>query len=272
MKNFCRLLTGLLLLFPLIGTGIPSLQPVADDLAAARKAVLYDGEYLVYEVSWTFLKLGTIRLRAHRNYTAEAYIDSYEGLHLVDLHSFNHTRMDSSFYSLGSHAIDKKDTMWAGLDYISDPARGLVRMEEIRQSDIHSPPYLRVTRDSIKVPTMRFLDGLCIGYFPRAYIRTRDTLNVPTILYGKLGTTTFCFSGDRTTEQIDAVDKPVRVVKVPGTTSVEGIYGMTGAFTGWFSDDSAAVPIKGKLKVLIGNVTVELIQWKRDAWNPPTAE
>jgi hypothetical protein len=44
---------------------------------------------------------------------------------------------------------------------------------------------------------------------------------------------------------------------------------MTGEFTGWFSDDEAAVPIKGKLNVLLGSVTVELIQWKRDSWSPP---
>jgi hypothetical protein len=44
---------------------------------------------------------------------------------------------------------------------------------------------------------------------------------------------------------------------------------MTGDFVGWFSDDAAAVPIKGKLKVLLGNVTVELIRWNRKGWNPP---
>jgi hypothetical protein len=66
------------------------------------------------------------------------------------------------------------------------------------------------------------------------------------------------------------VDSPVRVIEVEGTTTVEGIYGMTGGFRGWFSDDSAAVPIKGRLKVLLGEVEIELTTWNRKGWNPPT--
>ncbi len=246
---------------------VSTAQPV--NLDAARRAVLSDGEYLVYEVSWTIFKLGTIRLSAHGDYSAEAYIDSYEGLPIVDLHSFSQTQMDSEFYSKGSHSVDKEDTEWVGLDYVSDPGHKRVRIETIHQKDEHSPIIGRSVRDSIQLDSLKFLDGLCIGYFPRAFIHTTDTLNVPTILYGKLGTTTFYFSGRRTTEEIDAAEKPVRVIEVPGTTSVVGIFGMTGAFTGYFSDDSAGVPIKGKLKVAIGNVNVELIQWKRKGWQPP---
>jgi hypothetical protein len=59
------------------------------------------------------------------------------------------------------------------------------------------------------------------------------------------------------------------VVEVHGNTSAVGVFGMTGEFTGWFSDDEAAVPIKGELKVLLGTVTVELIGWKRSGWSPP---
>jgi hypothetical protein len=123
--------------------------------------------------------------------------------------------------------------------------------------------------DTIEPGTPRFVDGLSIGYMPRLFVRTRQRLDVPTILNGKLGVTTFFFDGRRTTTGIDALDEPVRVVEVKGTTNAEGIYGMTGDFTGWFSDDAAAVPIKGELKVLIGSITLELVQWKNRGWSPP---
>ena len=92
---------------------------------------------------------------------------------------------------------------------------------------------------------------------------------MPTVLYGKVGTTTYRFTDDKTTESIDALENPVKVVEFEGTTTAVGIFGMTGDFTAWFSDDNAAVPIKGKLKVLLGNVTVELVKWNRKGWNPP---
>ena len=61
---------------------------------------------------------------------------------------------------------------------------------------------------------------------------------------------------------------PVRVLEVEGSANAVGVYGMTGDFTGWFSDDEAAVLIKGRLKVLLGSVTVELIQWDRKERKP----
>jgi hypothetical protein len=115
------------------------------------------------------------------------------------------------------------------------------------------------------------VDGLSIGYMPRRFIRSHQRLDVPTILNGKLGLTTFFFDGRTTQAEIEALESPVRVVEVRGTTNAEGIYGMTGDFVGWFSDDAAAVPIKGELKVLIGSVTVELVRWNSGGWTPPVA-
>ncbi len=233
-------------------------------------AVLHDGEELVYEVSWTFFKLGTVRMRTRGDYSAEARIDSYEDLPFVDLHSVHYTWMDSSFFSRGSRSLELRETRWWGLDYIYDLSEGMIRVEEILQDSLESVHVQRNVVDTVMLADTNFVDGLSIAFFPRAHVHTNRPVNVPTVLYGKLGITSFFFDGNRTTESIEAMDNPVRVVEVEGATSVVGIYGMTGAFTGWFSDDSAAVPIKGTLRVLLGDVDVELIQWDRDGWNPPT--
>jgi hypothetical protein len=117
-----------------------------------------------------------------------------------------------------------------------------------------------------------FVDGLSIAFFPRRFIHRNVSVVVPTVLYGKMGKTTFHFSQKKTTETLEVLDRPVRMVEIEGTTSVVGIFGMTGDFRGWFSDDEAAVPLKGRLRVLLGSVDVELIRWKRTGWNPPIAE
>jgi hypothetical protein len=244
-----------------LDTFVPSPSP---------RTIMSAEEELVYEVSWTVFKLGTIRLRTRNDYTAKAWIDSYDGLPFVDLHSIYYTRMDSLLFSLGAYSVDKGKNGWTGLQYEQDSlvqSRVIVREASLREPN--SPPDQLLVRDTINLGNRGFVDGLSIGYFARSGVFTKKTVDVPTVLSGKLGTTTFRFTGKKTRERIEALDDPIRVVEIEGTTNAEGIFGMTGDFKGWFSDDDAAVPIKGKLKVLLGNVTVELIGWKRKGWNPP---
>ena len=233
-------------------------------------SVFVDGEDLVYQVSWTFLKLGTIHIKTSDTFKAIAYIDSYEGLPVVDLHSIHYTEMDSTFHTKHGYAIDKDGNDWKGLRYNLDASNSRVSIERLFQKNPTTQPYKVEANDSIRLKPSTFVDGLAIGYLPRLFIHETKTLNVQTLLKGDLGVTTFYFTNEGTTESIDALDNPVRVVKVEGTTNAVGVFGMTGDFTGWFSDDAAAVPIKGKLKVLLGNVTVELIKWNRKGWSPPT--
>lgn len=241
--------------------------PIDSIILPGANSVIANEEY-VYEVSWTFLKLGTIRIRSYGNLEARAWMDSYD-IPFVNLHSIYYTRMDSAFFSLGGYSIDKGAQGWEGLHYIVDRDGKEIMVEQIKQTDPGSEAHFRLVTDTLKMRSGRFVDGLSIGFLPRLLVHSRQRVEVPTVLNGKAGTTTFFFEGLKTREAIEVLEEPVRVVELKGNTSAEGIYGMTGDFIGWFSDDDAAVPIKGKLKVLIGNVTVELIQWKRGDWAPP---
>jgi hypothetical protein len=71
--------------------------------------------------------------------------------------------------------------------------------------------------------------------------------------------------------EIDAVDYPVDVLHFDGRADFVGIFGLTGDFEGWFSNDNARVPILAKMHVIIGSVTIELMQWTRAGWTPPRA-
>jgi Protein of unknown function (DUF3108) len=234
-----------------------------------KNGIMMPGEELLYEVSWTWFKLGTIRLKSGQRYSAEAHIHSYPDIPFVDLHSVQYSSMDSMFFSRGSNSVEKQDGDWKGLRYLTDTVKSRLFVEETYRKQLNAEPYRREWKDTIQLASPLFVDGLSIGYFPRLFVHSVQTIVVPTVLYGKLGITTFRFTNEKTTESLEMLDEPVRVIEVKGTTTVEGVFGMTGDFTGWFSDDSAAVPIKGRLKVLLGNVTVELIDWKRDGWHPP---
>ncbi len=84
-------------------------------------------------------------------------------------------------------------------------------------------------------------------------------------------TTEIHFQNTYEKKEVDAVNYPVGVVYFDGRADFTGIFGLTGGFEGWFSNDDARIPITAKLKVILGSVRVELTKWKRNAWTPPQA-
>jgi hypothetical protein len=95
---------------------------------------------------------------------------------------------------------------------------------------------------------------------------------VPAIVNEQVVNTYIDFIGERSSVEIDAVEYPVDVLRFEGTAQFTGIFGLTGDFEGWFSNDDARVPILAKMKVILGSVTIELMQWERSGWMPPKGE
>jgi hypothetical protein len=75
----------------------------------------------------------------------------------------------------------------------------------------------------------------------------------------------------KTSCEIDAVEYPIDTIEFDGRAEFVGIFGLTGGFSGWFSNDEAAIPIVAKMKVILGSVRVELKRWNRPGWVPPRA-
>ncbi len=236
--------------------------------------VMVGGEELVYEVRWSMFKLGSIRIKTlpAKNpgsvFSSVAYSDSYD-IPFVDFHAFSTSEMDSTLYSTGASLYERKDNRWMRQIYYFTPTSRTFVTEHAVVRDIHSAPLQTPTYDTLKLSYDRFQDGTSILYFARAHARDVKPISVPTLVRGKAGTTNFYFPGERTTETIDAVSNPVKVIQIEGKAEFEGIFGLTGDFVGWFSDDSAAVPIKAKMKVILGSITLELKEWKRPGWSPP---
>jgi hypothetical protein len=62
-----------------------------------------------------------------------------------------------------------------------------------------------------------------------------------------------------------ALDDPVRTRKYKGFVHGQGgtSAGLSGEFTGWVSDDEAAIPLQAEMKVLLGSIHLELERWTR---------
>jgi len=229
------------------------------------------GEELIYNVSYASVNLGQVRVRILRRedrggkevYVGQANIDSYKTIPFVDLHAIYDNLIAASVHSEWFQSRLKGDNGWDTVTYSYDyPGKSLF------VSTRPAPGDGEKIDDTLSVEGY-YQDGLSLFYYARSEVRNKLHVTVPTVVNEKKGTTTFDFLAERTSAEIDAVDYPVDVVHFRGQAGFVGIYGLTGDFEGWFSNDEARVPILAKMKVLIGSVRIELMKWKRGEWKPP---
>ncbi len=227
------------------------------------------GEELVYNVRYGFISLGKITVTVTGSketsngtlYQATADIASYSGVPFVSLHHIYSSEMTPRFYSMWFESLERNKDEWDVMRFNFDYDRMRVLVEEGLQGN-------EELTDTLEIDNY-YQDGLSLFYFARGFIGTDENITIPTLVNKDVVTTDFVFNGARTSRKSKGVDYPVDVIELRGRANFSGIFGMTGAFRGWFSNDDAAIPIEAKLRVLIGNVTVELIEWNRPGWNPP---
>lgn len=235
--------------------------------------VLVEGEELVYNVRYGFIDLGQVRIKltnAVRNASyagvqGKAYIDSYSKVPFVDLHAVFESVIDTGVFSRYFVGRIKDKDHWHAARYNFDYDRKRVLIEV---ADFDT---VLVSRDTLKVDT-RFHDGLSLFFYARDQLYAGREIVVPTVIKEEKVTTYVNFKRERTSVEVDAVDYPIDVIAFDGRADFVGIFGLTGGFEGWFSNDDARVPIMAKMKVLIGSVTIELMKWTRPGWNPPRAK
>ncbi len=232
--------------------------------------VLIEGEDLIYNVRYTFIDLGQVRIKnlgrhsdnSFHAYNARALIDSYKGVPFVDLHATFESTIDSAVYSRGFTGKVKQDNAWDFARYNFEYDRHRVIMEMGHRDTVVAE------RETLSIGN-RTQDGLSLFFLARDQLYAGRTLEIPCIITESKVNAFITFGREREEVEVDAVDYPVDVIRFDGTADFVGIFGMTGDFTGWFSNDEARVPILAKMKVLIGSVTIELMSWKRPGWEPP---
>ena len=232
--------------------------------------MLQPGEELAYNVRYGPLDLGQIRISVLSSwmeggapvYHSRGLIDSYKGVPFVDLHAVYETVMDSSIHSLRFSGKTKDGDHWDFGRYAYSRERSLCLIEMGERDSV-------ITRRDTLVLPGPYQDGLSLFFAAREYLFANRSMNFRAVVSEKVVNARIDFRNDRQSVEIDAVDHPVDVVHFEGEAEFVGLYGMTGGFEGWFSNDDARIPILAKLKVLIGSVTVELMAWKRAGWAPP---
>ena len=229
------------------------------------------GEELIYVVSYTFIKLGEIKLIVKDKkeingkvyYSTVAYINSYSGIPFVSLHQIYESRINQNYASDFFRGIVKHDEYSTFTEYSFDykNSKSKIKMGKVN-------PY-QLWTDSTADLNQQMQDGLSIFYYARMNLGTKKSVNVPCFVNEKYVTTKINFYTDIQHAEIDAADYDIACLRLDGRMDFISIYGLTGYFEGWFSNDEASIPIVAKMKVFLGNVKLELKQWKREGWKPP---
>jgi hypothetical protein len=239
--------------------------------------VVREGEVLQYKVKWSFFRLGTVTLRTIRDsscHTPEDIkiimtVESNPDLSFIWIREFNEcvvdTRsLDSKLFHARHRNGEKYDEIWHVVDFPR-----------------HCTYYRVMDKNSganLAADTLRgvesFVEGPSLFFVARCLSHSFGTKNVPTLVGGQMASTELTFGGERELIDIGAVGTPVRVRKFLGVAHWQGgtEAGLGGEFTGWISDDDAAVPILSEVKVLLGSIRLELESWSRPGWVPPSGE
>ncbi|HTX20173.1 MAG TPA: DUF3108 domain-containing protein, partial [Bacteroidota bacterium] len=197
-------------------------------------------------------------------YRARAFMDSYSGVPFVSLHWMFYSEIDPQIYSRYFSGEDRKDTSNITFShYTFDYDRKTVLVEK---GAVGRPQSVARTSDTISTT---YEDGLSLFYYARGTVHSAREANIPTFVNESKVNTYIDFKDKIGSTEIDAIKYPVRTVEFEGRADFVGIFGLTGGFRGWFSDDDAAVPILAKMNVIIGSIRLELVRWRRDGWVPP---
>ena len=242
-----------------------------ESVASEIDSVFVVGEELTYNVSYASVDIGQVRIKVvdkvqrggKTSYKTLAYIDSYRGVPFVNIHTTYESLISESLYSRWFQARVKDGSSWHRFVYNYDYPHGSVSIE---QTDETSGRVEK--RDTLHIESP-YQDGLSMFYLARCRIQSSQPVNVPVVVNERKGSAFLDFKNERKNETIDAVDYPLNVTYFSGRADFVGIFGLTGEFEGWFSNDGARVPILAKMKVLLGNIRIELMKWKREGWSPP---
>jgi hypothetical protein len=238
-------------------------------IAGSDPKQLFIGEDLTYVVKYAFFNLGEVRFKVLEKtelnnkpvYKTIAYINSYPDLPFVSLHQVYESYIDSSLFPLKFFAnIFEDDTVFVEYNFIGS-SKVVMRKGKLGGS--------KLWLDSTAHTPHRMQDGLSILYYARMNFGEQKTVSVPCFVNEKEEATLINYFNVSEPTSIDAVDYEIDCLRLDGKTDFVSVYGLTGNFEGWFSNDTYSVPIRAKMHVLIGSINLELIKWNEKLWNPP---
>jgi hypothetical protein len=256
-----------------------TMTQIAASVAVAQDprlvSILQDGEELRYKVRWSIFRLGTLTIRTEAVDTADSaplyrvsmLVESNPSIPFVDLTEFNACLVDNRQVMSRKFVANWRDGKKRILiESAYDPTtRTMAYSEQDGQTG-------RVLKRAEQTDVDPYVHGPSLFVFTRWISDRNGEFVVPTLSNGEIAATRLRFDGYQEMVSVDGIGGPVQSRRYEGKAEWNGgtSAGLGGAFTGWVTTDEAAVVVKAEMKVLLGSITIELEQWHRPGWAPPT--
>ncbi len=253
---------------------------LAGNVLSQQEKILEIGEELNYSVYYGFIKLGEVKFKiTGKNkdgkkelFTAIASIKSFDAIPLVNINYIFESQMDylkGEVHSYKFTATEFKEKSITNIYYTFDYEDKMIRTSKEVDG-------LEGIKNDFKIENdKKFQDGLSLFYNARLQSLTEKTkensgrFNVPVYINEKESSVRYSFSSKPEEIEIDMLNYEAKCVRVAGVADFVGVFGLTGEFAGWFSDDEFRVPLKAKFNVTIGSITMELSSFKKRGWKAP---
>jgi hypothetical protein len=233
-----------------------------------KQSLRGEKEILRYKVRWGFIRLGTVVLTQEpfneQTVKMRMEVHSAEGLPFINVHFTNESikNLDSPALFLETITSGRDTSERSVFLYESDLSK--ILMQDYADGKIRRSDSLQCDRACF--------DALGLLMLSRLLVFDQRSLTVPTLNDYSIGETELRFTGLTECVRTPAFNTAVRCRRVDGTANWIGktFAGMQGPFTGYFSDNSAAVPIRAEVKIFLGSIVLELESFERAGWNQET--
>lgn len=106
--------------------------------------------------------------------------------------------------------------------------------------------------------------GQLVFYFSRLFAGTDKDYRLPVYLEGEKGYINGTNSTEIEERDYDAFEDPVKTYYSEGNADIDGPFGFKGKYKAWYIADDLRVPAEAHAKVWLGNVKVQLIDYKKE--------
>ncbi len=245
--------------------------------ALSQDKIVEVGEELNYSVYYGFIKLGEVKFKVtgknkegkNELITATASIKSFDAIPMININYIFESIMlteKNEVRSAKFTATEFKEKSITNIYYTFDYDNDEIKT--LKEVDGKSGAEQVINIENKK----KYQDGLSLLYNARLQSKsdkTNQRFNVPVYINEKESSVRYSFSSKPEEVEIDLEDYGIRCIRVAGVADFVGVFGLTGEFAGWFSDDDYRVPIKAKFNVTIGSITLELASFKKKNWKAP---
>ncbi|MBN2091592.1 DUF3108 domain-containing protein [candidate division KSB1 bacterium] len=222
------------------------------------------GEELTYKVKYGFLRLGTLTMQVadsmqmdeQKVYKTLLYIDSNPMIFFVNMHSVYESYIDENFYPHLFLADEKIDGKYYKTRYRFDYPNKII---DVKMTDLEDTSKIIIKQMPMEEKVQ---DGMSLIFYARGNVHLAKEETLTAFYEAKKGKILIRFKGKGESLRIDAFESSQKSYAVDGQAHIKAIAGFGGKYEGWFATDAQAPPLKAKLKVFIGYVTVELESWK----------